>query len=69
MRNAGDNAVGFFYYAGHGLALNQGAQNYLVTINVTELTSKALQADAIRLDEIIDTLRREAPRAAHFCGL
>ena len=58
-------ATGFLYYAGHGLAEPQRAQNYIIPVNVIDAKSRAIWYDSVKLDEVRMRLSDGAPNAAH----
>lgn len=62
---AGNNAVGFLYYSGHGIANSHNRRNYLIPVDVNTLDDDVWYV-AIRLDHVVETLRETAPNAAHF---
>jgi len=64
LREAGDNAVGFIYYSGHGLA-SRGV-NYLIPTDVTRPTTRQLRAYALEQEKILSILQKDAPKAAHY---
>src|SRR5262245_13958310 len=64
VQAAGPNAVGFFYYSGHGAA--DGSVNYLIPIDVTTSDTGELWDQSLRLTEITSKLKREAGNATHF---
>lgn len=61
------NAVSFLYYAGHGVAVN--AENVLIPTNAEDTTDAMLRVRGVKLSEILDILRQEAPEAVHFVVL
>ena len=66
LRDAGDDAIGFFYYSGHGGANSWDKKNYLIPVDVRSADEEQLWDDSIRLDGIIDKLSKEASNATHF---
>jgi hypothetical protein len=66
LSNAGPGAVGFFYYAGHGVSRPGYRKNYLIPIDIQDMQNPDLWWDAIALEEILDELERGAPNASHF---
>jgi uncharacterized caspase-like protein len=64
LREAGAEAVGFFYYSGHGIAAE--GENFLVPINIKSTTRRDLDVGGIKLTEIVDILNARAPQAVHF---
>jgi hypothetical protein len=67
LRQAGPGAVGFLYYTGHGVSV--GVDNVLVPKNVRNTTDAELDVRGVKLGEILDILKREAPDAVHFVVL
>lgn len=67
LRAAGNQAVGFLYYAGHGVSV--GMDNVLIPTNVENTTDAMLAVRGVRLAEILDILKREAPDAVNFVVL
>ena len=65
LASAGSDAIGFFYYSGHGAANGRDRLNYLIPVD-----AKALDAtvwyDAVKLDDVIAKLSTIASNAAHF---
>src|SRR5262249_5341026 len=61
---AGPNAVGFFYYSGHGAS--DGATNYLIPVDVKTTETGELWDESIRLTEVTRKLKVEASNATHF---
>ena len=64
LRSAGTNAVGFFYYSGHGAA--DGGVNYLIPVDVKTTETGELWDQSLRLTEITRKLKSEAGNATHF---
>jgi formylglycine-generating enzyme required for sulfatase activity len=64
VQAAGPNAVGFFYYSGHGAA--DGGTNYLIPIDVKTAETGELWDQSLRLTEITRKLKTEAGNATHF---
>ena len=65
LRTAGEGAVGFFYYSGHGVASKRDKRNYLIPIGVERLDRKVWYK-SVALDDVISRLSGSAPNAAHF---
>jgi len=63
----GDEAIGFFYYAGHGIAVN--GQNYLLPYDITDTTPRIVEVKGLGLNAIVKILRDKAPHAAHFLAI
>jgi TRAP-type mannitol/chloroaromatic compound transport system substrate-binding protein len=64
LKLAGTDAVGFFYYSGHGAA--DGQANYLIPIDVKTADDGDLWDQSLRLTEITRKLKTEAGNATHF---
>lgn len=62
---AGGDAVGFFYYSGHGVANKRDKRNYLIPVGVNSL-DRRVWFKAIALDDIVLKLSQLASNAAHF---
>ena len=65
LDRAGPDAVGFFYYTGHGAAEPGKNRNYIIPIDVKSTSSKTLWHESVRLEEIRRLLNEGAPQAAH----
>src|SRR5262245_15334337 len=59
LKAAGPDAVGFLYYAGHGIA--SAGENYLIP------TDGSVEGD--KQSEVLTILRDDAPDAAHYLVL
>jgi hypothetical protein len=64
VQAAGPNAVGFFYYSGHGAA--DSGVNYLIPVDVKTTDTGDLWDQSLRLTEITRKLKVEAGNASHF---
>src|SRR5262245_43701212 len=64
VQAAGPNAIGFFYYSGHGAA--DASVNYLIPIDVKTTDTGELWDQSLRLTEITRKLKTEAGNATHF---
>jgi uncharacterized caspase-like protein len=67
LKSAGDDAIGFLYYSGHGAA--SGGQNYLIPVNASEPSTRVLSVQGITHAEILNKLEEVAPQAAHYLVL
>jgi hypothetical protein len=67
LRKAGPGAVGFFYYTGHGIAV--AGENVLIPKNVTSTSDAELNVRGVKLAEVVDILKNNAPDAVHFIVL
>jgi formylglycine-generating enzyme required for sulfatase activity len=65
VARAGPDAVSFFYYSGHGAASEQ-RDNYLIPVDVPELSAAGFWHRSVKLRELIDQLTAQAPGAKHF---
>lgn len=63
LSSAGDGAIGFFYYAGHGAA--SGARNYLIPVGVKQLDA-SIWHRSVALDTVVKILGEAAPSSAQF---
>jgi caspase domain-containing protein len=64
VQAAGPNAIGFFYYSGHGAA--DAGTNYLIPVDVKTTETGELWDQSLRLTEITRKLKAEAGNATHF---
>ncbi len=62
---AGENAVGFFYYAGHGAANSKYGDNYLIPIGAAIETDAQLPLAGVKLGEVVDSIGA-TPAKANF---
>ncbi|MEZ5845082.1 MAG: caspase family protein, partial [Hyphomicrobiaceae bacterium] len=62
---AGADAIGFFYYSGHGVANERDQRNYLIPIEVKQLDATVWYS-GVPLDDIIAKLAAQAREASHF---
>ena len=59
LSQAGDNAVGLFYYAGHAVQAN--GQNYLIPVNAQPRDVVDLQFQTISMDIVLSSMDRVGP--------
>jgi len=64
LQAAGPNAIGFFYYSGHGAS--DGTTNYLIPVDVKTTETAELWDQSLRLTEITRKLKTEASNATYF---
>jgi formylglycine-generating enzyme required for sulfatase activity/uncharacterized caspase-like protein len=64
LQTAGPNAIGFFYYSGHGAS--DGTANYLIPVDVKTTATGELWDESLQLTEITRKLKRDASIATHF---
>ena len=62
---AGQGAIGFFYYSGHGALNKENGVNYLIPTDVKTADAE-LWDYSVPLRSITDTMRDRAPNATHF---
>jgi hypothetical protein len=56
LEKAGPDAVGFFYYAGHGAANSKYGDNYLIPIDAPIVSDSQLALQAVKIGEIVDSI-------------
>jgi hypothetical protein len=66
LGGAGKDAVGFVYYSGHGVSRPGERTNYLIPIDVRDMDDPDIWWKAVKLDDVMEELRRSAPNASHF---
>ncbi|MBM3576656.1 MAG: caspase family protein [Alphaproteobacteria bacterium] len=66
LESAGDEAIGFFYYSGHGVARSKDHINYLIPVDITDMSSDDFWYNAVSLDSILKELQSVAPLASNF---
>jgi hypothetical protein len=66
LRQAGDGAIGFFYYSGHGVVNPETSANYLIPVDVRSITVQDVWLYAFEQKAIIDRLSAVAGNATHF---
>ena len=66
VRAAGLNAVGFFYYSGHGAQDGATGTNYIIPVGISSSEDGTLWDRSLRLNEITHKLKAEAANAVHF---
>jgi uncharacterized caspase-like protein len=66
VRRAGDGAISFIYYSGHGAAKPDTSVNYLIPVDAPNADDEDLWAYSLNLNEIIEALRTNAPGAKHY---
>jgi hypothetical protein len=64
LKSAGDDAVGFIYYSGHGIAAR--GTNYLIPVDVEKPSTRHLRAYGLEQEKILSIIRADAPNAAHY---
>jgi len=67
LRKAGPGALGFLYYTGHGVAV--GGENVLIPANLQGTSDAELSVRGVRLSEVVDILKNNAPDAVLFVVL
>jgi hypothetical protein len=67
VRAAGDGAISFVYYSGHGASNADTGLNYLIPVDVPDADDVSLWSNSVELkSDIIDKLGDQAPAASHF---
>ncbi|MHC6225144.1 caspase family protein [Pseudomonas sp. X10] len=64
LQNAGPNAIGLFYYAGHGGAPSNANDNYLIPIEVESIATLDFAQQALSLGDLLKPLRINQPDGA-----
>ena len=68
LRSGGRGAVGFFYYTGHGVSVGGG--NILSSCQChRHVRHDICNVKGVKLADILDILKREAPNSVHFVVL
>ena len=66
LRRAGQGALGFFYYSGHGAANADTQTNYLIPVDVTSAEDEAVWYYSFPQNQIIDLLSKQGANATQF---
>jgi tetratricopeptide (TPR) repeat protein len=66
VRDAGNDAISFFYYSGHGASNPITHINYLIPVDVANAETDDLWQQAFELSDIVDKLSAQAPDATHY---
>jgi tetratricopeptide (TPR) repeat protein len=66
IREAGGDAIDFFYYSGHGAANPVTRINYLIPVDVADAETDDFWNQAFELSDIVDKLSSQAPDATHY---
>ena len=66
LKRSGRNAIGFFYYSGHGAVNRDTKVNYLIPTDIKVSDTDELWDSSIQLQTIINKLRGRASNATHF---
>ena len=66
LNAAGADALGFFYYSGHGLARPEDRSNYLIPTDIADTENADFWFDTVPLDTIVGMIENGAPNAAKF---
>ncbi len=62
LAEAGKDAVGFFYYSGHGAAHSVSGDNYLIPVGAAVRSDLELPIRATKLDLIVETIKGAGTR-------
>jgi hypothetical protein len=66
VQQGGEGAISFVYYSGHGAADPDARINYLIPVDVANADDDALWTNSIDLNDIVEELRFQAPKAIHY---
>jgi tetratricopeptide (TPR) repeat protein len=66
LGQAGDGAIGFFYYSGHGGANPDTNVNYLIPVDIEDADEESLWDYSLPLQQVISDLSNRASKATHF---
>jgi uncharacterized caspase-like protein len=66
VREAGEGAISFVYYSGHGAADPDTKINYLIPVDVANADDDNLWINSLNLNNIIENLREQAKLATHY---
>jgi uncharacterized caspase-like protein len=66
LQKAKGDAIGFFYYSGHGASNSATGTNYLIPVDVANADDDTLWQNSVNLSEIIELLTRQAGNAFHY---
>jgi Caspase domain len=58
--------VSFVYYSGHGMSQPNTGENFLIPVDVKDLSNSAVWHKTVKLTDVTRLLMRKAPNAAHF---
>ncbi len=61
LEEAGPDAIGFFYYSGHGVARSRERVNYMIPIDVQDMSNDDFWYRAVPFDRILNELRLTRP--------
>jgi uncharacterized caspase-like protein len=63
LEKAGPEAIGFFYYAGHGAANSKYGENYLIPIAASIVSDTQLPLQGVKVGEIVDSIAATSVKA------
>ncbi len=63
LEKAGPEAVGFFYYSGHGAANSKYGENYLIPVAAPIVSDTQLPIMGVKLGEIVDAIGATSAKA------
>jgi hypothetical protein len=66
VRSAGQGAISFVYYSGHGAADPDTKINYLIPVDVANAADDELWSYSLNLNNVVQALRTQAPGATHY---
>lgn len=66
VRNAGQDAISFVYYSGHGASDPDAQINYVIPIDVDSADEASIWMNSLELGEMVNKLRDQSPNATHY---
>src|SRR5262245_85545 len=66
VRRGGEGTISLVYYSGHGAANPETKINYLIPVDVANTDDEELWTNSINLNKVVESLREQAPSAAHY---
>jgi tetratricopeptide (TPR) repeat protein len=66
VRDAGRDAISFFYYSGHGASNPVTHINYLIPVDVADAETDDFWNQAFELNDIVDKLSTQTPDATNY---
>jgi hypothetical protein len=66
VRRAGQDAISFVYYSGHGASDPDTQINYLIPVDVDGTDEASIWTNSLELGDIVNKLRDQSPNATHY---
>jgi len=66
VRRAGQEAISFVYYSGHGASDPDAQINYVIPVDVDSADETSVWMNSLELGEIVNKLRDQSPNATHY---